>query len=157
MFDPEVGRLIEKLRKIESLFDRPGTDGERQAAGEARDRLRARLRELGMDPGAARRPADHAGRRPQAEQPREYAFRIHDPWARKLFLALLRRYGIRPYRRPRQHRSTIMARVTPSFVDRTLWPQYEKLQETLSAWLRDVTEKVIAQAVWADQSEPEED
>jgi len=38
--------LVAKLHKIEALFARPGTDGERVAAGIARDRIRERLRQL---------------------------------------------------------------------------------------------------------------
>jgi hypothetical protein len=39
-------RLVEKLRRIEALFARPGTEGERIAAERARERIRARLREV---------------------------------------------------------------------------------------------------------------
>jgi hypothetical protein len=36
-------RLIERLRLIEALFSGAATDGERVAAGAARDRIRSRL------------------------------------------------------------------------------------------------------------------
>jgi hypothetical protein len=39
-------QLIAKLRKIEALFSRPGTEGERQAAETASAKVRARLRAL---------------------------------------------------------------------------------------------------------------
>jgi len=44
---PELdeARRIEKLRAIEALYVRPGTDGERTAAHDARERILARLRE----------------------------------------------------------------------------------------------------------------
>ena len=42
----DYDQLIAKLRKIEQLFARPGTDGERQAARHASDRIRARLEPL---------------------------------------------------------------------------------------------------------------
>ncbi len=42
----EEERLIEKLRKIEVLFARAGSAGERVAAASAHDRIRRRLREL---------------------------------------------------------------------------------------------------------------
>jgi len=35
-----------KLRKIEALFERPGTTGERNAAAAARERLNAKLEEV---------------------------------------------------------------------------------------------------------------
>ncbi|MEA2988671.1 MAG: hypothetical protein QOG83_1382 [Alphaproteobacteria bacterium] len=74
-------RLRDKLRKIEALFAGAGTLGERDAAEAALGRIRARL--------AAE------GRR---ESPTEMQFSIADPWARLLFLALCRRYGLAPYR-----------------------------------------------------------
>jgi hypothetical protein len=45
----EEQELIIKLRKIEQLFTRPGTDGERQVAEHASNRIRARLRALEGD------------------------------------------------------------------------------------------------------------
>src|SRR5438093_2323655 len=38
-------RLIEKLQRIEALFAGAATPGEREAAAQARDRIRSRLRE----------------------------------------------------------------------------------------------------------------
>ncbi|HET9984511.1 MAG TPA: hypothetical protein VFQ38_13015, partial [Longimicrobiales bacterium] len=46
MRDPEEQHLIEKPRKVEALFARPATAGERGAAEGARDRIRERLRGL---------------------------------------------------------------------------------------------------------------
>jgi len=42
----EEQQLIAKLRKIEALFTRPGTEGERRAAENASNRIRARLTAL---------------------------------------------------------------------------------------------------------------
>src|SRR6266516_468817 len=42
----EESRLIEKLRKIETLFERTTNPGERQAAESALERIRRRLAEL---------------------------------------------------------------------------------------------------------------
>lgn len=79
-----------------------------------------------------------------------------DPWARKLFLALLRRYELRPYRYPRQRYTTVMVRVPRRFVDETLWPEYLALSESLRSYLNDVTERVISEAVHKDHSEAAE-
>ena len=45
MLDEEQ-QLIARLRKIEALFARPGTEGERRAAEHASNRIRARLTAL---------------------------------------------------------------------------------------------------------------
>ncbi len=80
---PLEGTLLEKLRKIEALHAGTKVDGEREAARRAAERIRARLSEL-------------QGREPETE----YRYTLHDPWKRKLFLALCRRYGLKPYRDP---------------------------------------------------------
>ncbi len=130
---PTEAELIEKLRKIEALYQRPGTDGERAAAANARDRVRARL--------AVQEPAE-----PLLEQ----RMSMPDGWSQRLIVALLRRHGIAPYRIRGQRRTTVMARMTDRFARETLWPQYQQLSALLRAHLAEVTERVIVQAVWRD-------
>ena len=82
----EYQRLIEKLKRVETLFaDRAATPGEQAAAGEARERIRQRLAAFAL-----------------TDPPIEYNFAVRNPWSQKLFIALLRRYEIRPYRYARQ-------------------------------------------------------
>ena len=131
-------KLIDKLQSIERLFAGAGTPGERKAAASALDRIRRRLEEVrAIDP------------------PVEYRFSMPDMWSRRLFTALLRRYGIRPYRYRRQRNTTVMAKVPRRFVDETLWPEYEKSNELLRSFLDGVTDRVIKQAVYSDSSEAE--
>ena len=132
-------RLIEKLRRIEALYARPGTEGERTAAAGARERILARLQEI-----------------EKLEEPLEYKFTLADQWAKQLFLALLRRYDLEPYRYHGQKYTTVMVKVAKSFVDETLWPEYKALQETLEAHLEEVTKRVVAQALHADTSDARE-
>ena len=119
--------LINRLRRIESLFAGTNFEGERSAAAAAMDRIRERLRGL-----------------QQSDEPVEYTFRLADGWSLRLFTALLRRYDIRPYRYRGQRRTTLMAKVPVSFVKETLWPEYQELQKVLGDYLRDVTDRVIA-------------
>jgi hypothetical protein len=135
----EEDSLIEKLRKIEALFARPGTEGERVAADNALERIRARLRQL-----------------EQVERPIEYRFSLPDGWSRSLFIALLRRYGLQPYRLWGQRRTTVMCRVTRGFVDETLWPEFQQLNGTLRHYLDEVTQRVIAEAIHRDSTDAEE-
>lgn len=130
--------LIDKLRKIERLHAGAATTGEREAAAEALARLRRRLAEM-----EAREPAI------------EYRFKLNDDWSRKLFIALLRRYGLQPYRYARQRRTTVMARVPRTFVKQTLWPEYLELSETLRQYLAEVTDRVIAEGVHGDTRDEE--
>src|SRR6516225_10461618 len=106
--------LRDKLRKIEALFAGAGTAGERLAAEAALARVRARLTELG-----------------QLDPPIEMQFSMPDQWARYLFLALCRRYGLQPYRLFRQRRNTVMVRVPRGFTNEVLWPEFTELHNTL--------------------------
>ena len=133
------GRLREKLRKIEALFVGAGTEGERLAAEAALARIRARLEETG-----------------RRSPPVELQMSIPDQWSRHLFLALCRRYGISPYRYPRQRRSTVMLRVPSDFVDQILWPEFQELQTELQAYLHEVTMRVIREQVHSDASDAAE-
>ena len=131
-------KLMEKLRLIEALFAGATTKGEQVAAERARERIQERLRLI------------------EKEAPLiEYRFSMGDMWSRKVFVALLRRYGIKPYRYHRQRYTTVMARVSKRFVDETLWPEFLEFSETLKAYLSEITDRVVSQVIHRDSSEPE--
>jgi hypothetical protein len=130
---------VEKLRRIEALHARAGSEGEREAAQRARQRIQARLRELATE-----------------DAPIEFRFSFSDQWSRHLFVALLRRYEITPYRYRGQRRTTVMARLSRSFVDETLWPEFQELQQTLAAYFDALTDRVIEQALEVKSGEAEE-
>jgi hypothetical protein len=136
---PLEGTLLEKLRKIEALHAGTKIDGEREAARRAAERIRARLAEL-------------RGR----EEEVELLYRLPDPWTRKLFLALCRRYGLKPFREPGRRYSTIQVRAPQTFHDRTLWPEFKALSSELRTHLDELTERVIREAIDEDVSEAAE-
>lgn len=128
--------LLEKLKKIERLHAGAGSPGEKAAAADALARITRRLQEVAS-----------------VEPSVEYTFRLTDEWSKKLFVALLRRYSIRPYRRPRQGRHTVMARLPKRFVDETLWPEFLELSRGLLAYLDEVTDRVIAAGIHAGSTD----
>lgn len=134
----DEARLLEKLRLIEALHAGATTDGERNAAEAARARILERLRVLEKE-----------------DPPVEYKFTMADLWSRKVFISLLRRYGIRPYRYPRQRLTTVMARAPKRFVDETLWPEYQEIATNLRQYLAEVTDRVVQQVISQDTSEAE--
>src|SRR4249919_602277 len=91
--------LRDKLRKIEALFAGAATEGEKAAAGAAAERIRRRL-----------------GQTAGTEKPEEMRFSIQDIWSRQLFIALCRRYGLRPFRYRRMHRQTLVVKAPRSFL-----------------------------------------
>lgn len=108
--------LHEKLRKIEALHAGTTSDGEREATRLAAERIRARLAEV-------------RAREPDVE----LTYRLQDYWARKLFLALCRRYGLEPFRRYRQRFSTVQVIAPQTFQDLTLWPEFLARSEELDS------------------------
>jgi hypothetical protein len=107
------------LRKIEALFAGAGTAGERLAAGAALERVKARLAELGQRDSAI-----------------EVQYSMPDQWSRQLFMALCRRYGLKPFRYRRQRHNTVMLRVPQGFSESVLWPEFTQLNHALSSTLR---------------------
>ena len=131
--------LRDKLRKIEALFAGAATPGEKTAAGAAAERIRGRL-----------------GQAAGKEKSIELKFSIPDVWSRQLFIALCRRYGMRPYRHPRMHRQSIMIKAPKSFMEQVLWPEFQELNAALVAYLSDITEKIIREEVHRETGEAEE-
>ena len=132
-------QLRDRLRKVEALFAGAATAGEKNAAEAALDRLKARLA------GMARE-----------EPPEELKFTMPDQWSMRLFMALCRRYGLKPYRYYRQRRTTIMVKAPRRFLDEILWRQFTDLHADLIAYLETTTETLIRDSVFADTSEAEE-
>jgi hypothetical protein len=128
--------LRDKLRRIEALFAGATTDGERMAAFAAMERIRKRLQET-----------------ERVERPTELKFTLADEWSRKLFVALCKRYGLRPYRYKRQRFTTIMVRGPQSFLMGTLWPEFVQIQKALEEYLREATDRIIREEVFKDPSE----
>lgn len=141
--------LREKLRKIEALHAGAGTEGERLAAAAALERIRARLRQQHQQ--------HQQHQRQQARAPAaETKVSLPDQWSRHLFVALCRRYGLRPFRHPRQRLTTVMVRAPRGFFDRILWPEFQELNAELRRYLNAVTLRVIRAEIHADTAEPPE-
>ena len=121
-----------KLEKLEQLFARGATPGERAAAGAARDRLAERLKS----------PAD--------EKETELQYSLPDAWAVRIFLALCRKHGVKPYRYPRQRRTTVMVRVRPGAFDKTVGAEFRALHAELVAYFKDTVDHLIADAMRSD-------
>ena len=131
--------LRQRLRKIAALFEGATTPGERDAAEAAIKRVRAAI-------AATER----------TEKPIEMNFRLPDRWNRRLFTALCRRYGLHPYRYPRQRYSTVVLRAPASFLNGTLWPEFLQIKTALDEYLHEATERIIREEVFGNSEEAEE-
>lgn len=132
MVDDE--ELRAKLAKVEALFRRAGSEGERAAAGAAMDRLHGRL-------------AGSAGK----EEPEvELQFSLPDAWSVSLFVAVCRKHGIRPYRYRRQRRTSVVVSAREREFNRVVWPEYSRLQTELESYFEDVTDHLVSRVMGAD-------
>ncbi len=118
-------QLRDRLRKAEALHLGAATPGERQAAGAAIERLQLRLKEEA-----------------RADPPVELKFTLPDSWSVRLFIALCRRYGFKPYRYPRQRRTTLMVKAHQQVFDELVWQPFAQLHEDLTNFLEETTDKV---------------
>jgi hypothetical protein len=131
--------IREKLRKIEALYAGAATPGEKAAAGAAAERIRRQFETAS-----------------KTEPTQEFKFSLPDPWSRQLFIALCRRYGLKPFRHRRMHRQTVMISAPESFVRNMLWPEFEELSDALTRHLFEITEKIIRDEVHAATGDADE-
>lgn len=125
-------RLRERLSKLEALFARAGTAGERAAAGAAIERLQGRAGGTRRDPEV------------------ELKFSLPDPWSVRLFVAVCRKHGVRPYRYSRQRRTTVMVRVQERAFDRRVWAEFSGLQTALELYFEETVDHLITEAMHSD-------
>ena len=135
----DEAELKAKLRKIEALFAGAATPGERAAAGAAAERIKQRLKRL-----------------TDQEPSTEMQFNLRNPWSHQLFVALCRRYGIRPYRYRRMRYTSVCARAPRSFLDSVLWPEFQELDAALGAHLSEITDRIIREEVHKDVADADE-
>jgi len=134
----ERSALFERLRKIQALYDAPGTAGEQAAAAAAAERLRERLREPGS-PSTERAPAPASA----AEAVIEFRIKVEDAWSRRLFLAIARHHGASPFRYRGQRRSSVMLKATRTVMNRRIMPHYQAAEVVLREHFDAIAAQVI--------------
>jgi hypothetical protein len=114
--------FFEKLSKIQALVERTSSEGERQAATLAMERLLKRQEQL----------------------PIELRFTAPTIWQKKLFVALCHKYKLKTYHYQRQKYTTTMVRTSRALMDEILWPEYIKYSSMLLELIEEVFDTVIA-------------
>jgi hypothetical protein len=114
--------IADKIHKIEALIAGAKSDGERQAAQFAKQRLQEKI----------------------TAQPLEYTVRLHSRWEKKLFVAICSKHGLRAYRYTRQKYTTAMVRVVKPFMDSVLWPEYNKYASILHKLTEEISTDLIS-------------
>jgi len=132
-------QIREKLRKIKALFAGASSEGERKAAQAAIDRLNERIN------------AGDSSK--QVDPPVEFRFSLTNPWSLRLFLALCRSKGYRPYRHPRMRRTSVCVMIGAQAVKTGLWPEYLEMNRVLTEHLGELADQIIADCINPDRSD----
>ncbi len=132
-------QILEQLRRIEVQFAGMPPNTVPPAIDVLRDRVDQRRRSV----------EEH-------DPPVEVRFSLRNQWSRRLFLALARRHGLAPYRYRGQRHTTVVLKASQSFIDETLWPEFERIDQILGAYLSHVTDRLISQVFCDDLSEAPE-
>ncbi len=118
--------LLEKIKKIEALISGATTEGEKQAAISAKERI------IQKKPGLEIH-----------KDLKEYTLYTPDSWHKKLLVAICRKYEVRPYRYHRQKYTTAMVRINENFLNTVLWPEYLEYSEHLEKLVEEITDNLI--------------
>ena len=117
--------LKRKLAAIEAMVLGAMTEGERAAAQHVLENFKQKTPD---------------------ESCQDLGFTVHDVWARKLFMAMLRRAGLEPFRMRGQRRTTIMVHGRKSLVE-LIWKEFLEANKTLTEYLGEVTNRVIRESL----------
>jgi len=123
--------IQEKIAKIEALIAGATTRGEKEAAKEAKKRLLKK----------------------KSDRVVEYAVRVDSHWKKKLFVAFCRKHGLQTYRYRRQKHTTTMVRVSPTFMNEVIWPEYKKYGDMFEALAKEIFEELIGKIYHGDEAE----
>jgi hypothetical protein len=85
-----------------------------------------------------------------------YRLTVADAWSRKVLLSLVRRYDLKPYRFRNQRRTTVMVKVPESFLNETLWPEFQQIGAALRTYVDQITDRILADVFQGDSSEATE-
>lgn len=113
--------LYEKLRKVEALIERGASQGERQAAELAKQRLLERIQDRVIT----------------------YRVRCRSAWEKRLFIAVCKKYEYQPFRHHRQKYTTANVTVSEAVMEGILWPEYQKFAKLLRTMIDDITTDLI--------------
>jgi tRNA nucleotidyltransferase (CCA-adding enzyme) len=127
--------FLDKLAKIEALIKRASSEGERQAAQLAKERV---LTKISLD---------------QSSKPIEYRVSLASPWEKRLFVALCRKHGLQTYRYQRQKYTTARLMISKNMMDEILWPDYQRYSKMLTELIEEIMKDIISKIHQSDEEE----
>ncbi|MDQ7009387.1 MAG: hypothetical protein Q9M94_03800 [Candidatus Gracilibacteria bacterium] len=119
--------ILDRIKKVEALIDGAKSDGEKNAAIAAKERILKKYPEIDIKNNIV-----------------EYTIKTADSWHKKLFVAICRKYDIEPYRYYRQRYTTVMIKVNETFLNEILWKEYLQYTDILEELVGGITDELIS-------------
>jgi len=85
-----------------------------------------------------------------AEPETELQYILPDVWAVRVFVALCRKHDVKPYRYPRQRRTTVMVRARKSVFEATIAAEFQSLHRELTHYFDEMVNHLIADVMKSD-------
>lgn len=77
------------------------------------------------------------------EPDQEFRVSVPTPTAQRVLLGWCKRYGLTPYRTPRQRKTTICIRVPNGFMNEVMWPRVEAMAHVIDEATADAAERIV--------------
>ncbi|MBK9449883.1 MAG: hypothetical protein IPN95_10880 [Bacteroidetes bacterium] len=122
-----MNQLLEKIKKIEALIAGAQTDGEKNAAISAKERILRNNPSLQIQ-----------------SKPKEFSLSMPSNWHKKLLIAICRKYEVKPYRYYRQKYTTVMVRVDEAFMNQVLWKEFQQYSRLMEELVSEITDDLIS-------------
>ena len=121
--------ILNKLEKIEALIERASTEGEKQAALLAKNRVLSSWEER------------------ESQVLLEYKVTMDSPWKKRLFISLCNKRGLQTYRYYRQKYTTTNVKISKKAMEQEIWPEYIRFAKILDDLVEDIM-KDLMKKIW---------
>jgi len=74
----------------------------------------------------------------------ELQYVLSDAWAVRILVALFRKHGVKPYRCPRQRRTTVMVRIRKSDFEQTIAVKFRSHHREFAGYFDEMVNHLIA-------------
>lgn len=89
------------------------------------------------------------------EPDQEFRVSMPTPTAQRVLVGWCHRYGLTPYRKPRQRETTICVRVPRGFMQEVMWPRVDAMAHVIDQAAADAARRVVER--WSGASLAEHD
>ncbi len=137
--------ILDKIAKIEALIQRASSEGERNAARLAKERVLALLMQ--------QQDQKTKEQERKEEEPREYKISTGNSWKKRLFVALCSKHELRTYRYYRQKHTNTCVRVAKTFMDKILWPEFQQYSKLLEELVEEILKELITKIHASEEEE----